>query len=268
MQKGISFDALVRESTDTSLVEQYAEDLVLGDITDREKLADLLAGYERCIHIPNLAAVKDVDRYIKVYEDSDLKKVVFVSSTNMFTKLPASTKPRREAAEVAIMKSGLNYVIIRPTMIYGGEDDRNICRLVQIIKNWPVFPVFNGGRAMQQPIYVKDHAQALVYALISDETNRKCYNISGKEPFTYQEMVSRLATVLDERIKIISVPVAPIYSITRMLERMHIPVPFRSEQLLRLVEDKYFDHQEAAKDFGFNPRSFEEGIIDGYWGGK
>ena len=32
------------------------------------------------------------------------------------------------------------------------------------------------------------------------------------------------------------------------------------EQLLRLREDKAFDHSAASRDFGFAPRSFAEGV--------
>jgi hypothetical protein len=45
-----------------------------------------------------------------------------------------------------------------------------------------------------------------------------------------------------------------------LLERIHFPFPIKSEQVLRLNENKDFSYEEAQKDFGFNPRSFEEGI--------
>ncbi|HZK60446.1 MAG TPA: hypothetical protein VFC41_00130, partial [Anaerovoracaceae bacterium] len=34
------------------------------------------------------------------------------------------------------------------------------------------------------------------------------------------------------------------------------------EQVLRMQEDKVFDHEMAKNDFGYNPVSFEEGIKD------
>jgi hypothetical protein len=37
-------------------------------------------------------------------------------------------------------------------------------------------------------------------------------------------------------------------------------MPVSPEQILRLNEDKVFDHQAAKEDFNYSPRSFTEGI--------
>ena len=72
---GMRFDALVRRSTDTGLVGKYAQNLVAGDITDVQDLAEVLQGYKRCIHIPDLARVKDAERYIEVYSESAWRRL-------------------------------------------------------------------------------------------------------------------------------------------------------------------------------------------------
>jgi hypothetical protein len=49
-------------------------------------------------------------------------------------------------------------------------------------------------------------------------------------------------------------------SLLKFFEWLHIPLPIKAEQVLRLNENKDFSYAEAEKDFGFNPLSFEEGI--------
>ena len=46
------------------------------------------------------------------------------------------------------------------------------------------------------------------------------------------------------------------------IERLNIKLTIKSEQILRLNEDKSFSHINAFNDFGFNPISFEEGIVE------
>jgi uncharacterized protein YbjT (DUF2867 family) len=261
---GIPFDALVRSTSDTSFVRQFADTTVESDIGDLPRLGEILRDYETCIHIPDLARIDSIDEYIAVFAAAGLRKAVFVSSTNMLTKLPARTKPRREAAERAIKNSGLNYVLIRPTMIYGGSDDRNVSRLIGLMKKLPLFPLFDGGRAMQQPIYIKDHAQALVDVLQNPACDRKCYIVSGPAPMSYREMVAQLAPLAGKKAHFVSIPVKPVYYSFRLLEKAKIHLPFRSEQLLRVVEDKAFGHDEATREFGFSPCSFAEGLLDGF----
>ena len=43
-------------------------------------------------------------------------------------------------------------------------------------------------------------------------------------------------------------------------ERRGLRLPLRAEQILRLEEDKCFDHADAARDLGYRPRTFEDGI--------
>jgi hypothetical protein len=52
----------------------------------------------------------------------------------------------------------------------------------------------------------------------------------------------------------------PIVRMLQFTERMKLRLPIKAEQVLRLNENKAFSYEEAQRDFGFNPRSFEEGI--------
>ena len=86
----------------------------------------------------------------------------------------------RVAAELAIETSSLKYTILRPTMIYGSDRDRNMWRLIRFMRYSPIVPIFGDGTSLQQPIYVDDVAQAIVGCLGSDKTIGKSYNIAGK----------------------------------------------------------------------------------------
>ena len=46
----------------------------------------------------------------------------------------------------------------------------------------------------------------------------------------------------------------------RLFEAIRLPLPVKSEQVKRLAEDKAFAHDDAARDFAFAPRGFEDGI--------
>ena len=43
-------------------------------------------------------------------------------------------------------------------------------------------------------------------------------------------------------------------------EHFNIYFPLSSEQIMRINEDKSFSHNEASKDFGFDPLSFKSGV--------
>ncbi len=96
-------------------------------------------------------------------ERAQVRGAVFVSTTAVTTTLPAATKRVRLAAEQRIAESALDWTILRPTMIYGAPGDRNLSRLLPLLRRAPVLPVPGGGH-LQQPVHVADVAHAVLAA--------------------------------------------------------------------------------------------------------
>ena len=138
--------------------------------------------------------------------------------------------------------------------------DRNMWRLIRFMRYSPIAPIFGDGKYLQQPIFVDDVAQAVVSCLGSDKTIGKSYNIAGKHPLTYNDVIDTIAKQMNKRVWKIHVPSKPVLSLLRFFERMRIPFSIKAEQVLRLNENKDFSYAEAQRDFGFRPLSFEEGI--------
>jgi len=191
-----------------------------------------------------------------------IRRALFVSTTAIFTQLNAPSKVRRTEAEKAIMGSPLDWTLLRPTMIYGTARDRNICRLIRYLARFPVLPVFGSGNYLQQPIHVGDLAGAISKAIRSERASRQAYNLSGKEPLTYNDLVRTVARLLGRRIRILHLPYRPVVAALVPFERLGVRLPIKGEQILRLNEHKAFSHDEAARDFGFAPRTFGVGVAD------
>jgi nucleoside-diphosphate-sugar epimerase len=189
-----------------------------------------------------------------------IKRAIFISTTAIFTTLNAKTKSVRMAAEEAIRNSGLQWTIIRPTMIYGTARDRNMARLVRYLSRWPVMPVGGRGTHLLQPVHVDDVVRAVLLALDRDVSIGRAYNIAGKAPLTFNEVIDVVAAQLGRRVFKLHQPMGPIASMLALAERAKLRLPVKAEQIRRLNEDKAFDYSDAARDLGYAPISFEEGI--------
>lgn len=189
-----------------------------------------------------------------------IRRAIFVSTTAIFTTLNAKTKSVRMSAEETIRTSGLQWTIIRPTMIYGTARDRNMVRLVRYLSRWPVMPVGGRGTHLLQPVHVDDVARAMLLALDHDVSIGRAYNVSGKAPLTFNQVIDVVAAELGKRVFKLHLPVAPVASILALAERAGLRLPIKAEQIRRLNEDKAFDYSDAARDLGYAPLAFEEGI--------
>jgi nucleoside-diphosphate-sugar epimerase len=218
-----------------------------------------MQGTDALVNIASLG-FGHADSIIRAAKEAGIQRAVFLSTTAIFTQLNAPSKKVRVAAELAVETSGLKYTILRPTMIYGSPRDRNMWRLIRFMRLSPIVPIFGDGKYLQQPIHVDDVAAAVLGCLKSDVTIGVSYNIAGKHPLTYNEVIDTIANAMNKRVWKLHIPSKPVVSLLGLFERIHIPFPIKAEQVLRLNENKDFSYLEAQRDFGFSPLAFEEGI--------
>lgn len=259
LQSGYHVRCLYRPTSDRFLLPQPEIEWVLGDLSDIRALTASMQGIDAIVNIASLG-FGHAESIISAVRKAGIQRAVFISTTAIFTQLDAKSKKIRVAAELAIENSGLKYTILRPTMIYGSPRDRNMWRLIQFMRTSPIVPIFGDGNSLQQPVYVGDVAQAVVNSLLRDKTICKNYNIAGKHPLTYNEVIDTIARQMKKRIGKFHLPARLVVHLLRLFEWMRIPFPFKAEQVLRLNEDKAFSYAEAQRDFDYNPLSFEDGI--------
>ena len=251
--------ALLRPDADPTWMEARQIPVAYADLNRPEQVAGAISG---CSALLNIASIGfgAAPAILEACRAAGVHRVVFVSTTAIFTQLNARSRTIRQAAEAAITASGLSTTIVRPTMIYGTPSDRNMIRLVRWLNRWPLLPVFGPGRALQQPVHVSDVAWAVVQSLETPASIGRQFNISGAAPLTYNEVVSLTAAALGRRVHRLHLPVRPVLLLLRLAERLSIRLPIKAEQILRLNEDKVFAHVEATAVLGYAPMSFAQGI--------
>lgn len=259
IEKGFDLRCLARPASDRSILSGFNIDWRTGDVTDEESLKSAMAGMDSLVNLVSLGFGWG-PRIVRAAEQSSIHRTIFLSTTAIFTSLEPKTKGFRKEAEEAIISSSLCWTLLRPTMIYGGSKDRNICRLLKFIRTWPILPIFGTGQYLLQPVYVRDVAHAVVDCLNSSQTERQVYDISGAAPLTFEQLLSIIEQKLNRQVCKIHIPYKPVSFTLALLESLGISLPISSEQIRRLNEHKAFDHSAARTDFGYSPLTFEEGI--------
>jgi nucleoside-diphosphate-sugar epimerase len=145
-------------------------------------------------------------------------------------------------------------------MIYGRPGDRNVERLVRLVRRSPVIPLPGGGHGLQQPVHVDDLADAVVRCLERENTVGHSFDLAGPEPLTLRELVETTAAALGRTVRLVPVPLRAAVAGARVYERIRRQPGLRAEQLERLGEHKAFDISEAVDALGFGPRPFAEGM--------
>lgn len=214
----------------------------------------------------SLAPIVTLADYLPMLAAYGARRVVALSSTSRFTKTTSSDPAERAwveqlvAAEEHLIEwsraRGVEWVILRPTLIYGLGRDRNIAVIASFIRRFGFFPLVGKGEGLRQPVHARDVAQACYETLVSPVPNR-AYTISGAETLTYRDMVDRVFRALDRRARFLVVPVS-VFRVAFLLLRLIPRFRYLSVAMVeRMNRDLAFDHAEATRDFGFSPSGFK-----------
>lgn len=260
LEKHWRIRCLVRSTSDISSLPRADIEIVRGNLDNPQSLEDVFRGVDQVLNIASLG-FGHAPAIVRTAESAGVKRGIFISTTAIFTSLNPPSKAVRLEAEKTIETSDIEWTILRPTMIYGSSRDRNMSRLVRFLRRSPIIPVFGAGGHFQQPLYVGDLAWAIVAALTSPNTIRKSYNISGADALTFNQVVDTVSQLLNRKVLKWHLPVAPIVSVLKGFDHLPFRLPITAEQVLRLNEDKKFDHGAALQDFGYRPKRFRQGMI-------
>lgn len=191
------------------------------DDPDGTREAFAAAGAEALLNLASLG-FGHAGTIVGAARAAGLRRAVFVSTTAVTTTLNAPSKQVRLAAEETIRASGLDWTIIRPTMIYGGPDDRNMCRLLALLRRSPVVPLPDGGRGLHQPVHVDDLADVLLRAIGADIAVGRRYDVAGPRALPLREIVDEAAAALGRRVVCVPVPLRPTIRLAKLAGRARV----------------------------------------------
>jgi uncharacterized protein YbjT (DUF2867 family) len=241
----------------TSRVELLGEtELAYGDARDEESLVRALSGVDVFVH---LAGVEYAPQVVSAMRRAGVQRLLIVSSTSAHSSFASRSEPKL-AMEKVVKESGLDWTVVRPTMIYGSERDKNMRRLLRFLDRSPVFPIFGPGDNLWQPVYYEDLAAGVLAALEHPGAVGESYDLPGAEPLAYRELVRVAACALGQEVRTVHLPLEPVYRGLRLVERTGVSLPVSSDQVQRLREDKAYPYEKARRELGYSPRRFEEGI--------
>jgi uncharacterized protein YbjT (DUF2867 family) len=159
-------------------------------------------------------------------------------------------------AQEYVAKSGLDWTAMRPSVIWGPQDEfanvqARLIRLTPII-----FPIVGDGKAKFQPVYVGDVVEAIVKSLDDPTTVGQEYELGGPEVLTYEEIVDRAMKALHtSRIKV-HAPVALLRPVVGIMQAV-LPNPPATTTLLDLLAtENVVSNNALVSKFNITPTPF------------
>lgn len=195
---------------------------------------------------------------ISFCKKNNIGNILFLSTVNIYLKHKGDYALSKIDAEELIKNSGLNYYILRPSLIYGANDP-GLSRIINHIKKSKLFPVFGDGKKTEQPIYIHELIRLITTILFSGEKNI-IIDACGRTACTYNELLDTIAHILKKKIYKIHIPVAPVQLILHFIEALNLPFPLNSEQVAHIDENLDRDMRTIEAKYNLRLEDFKDNL--------
>ncbi len=241
-------------------------EVVAGDVTDPSSLIPVMAGVDAVIHLVAIAIEKGDRTYeaintqgminvVDVAQNAGVRRFINMSQNGATRDAPYRFLASKGAAQDYVAASDLAWTALRPSVVWGPQDEfANV--QARLIKLTPlIFPIVGDGQARFQPIWVGDLIEAAARALDDAATIGSEYTLGGPEVLTYAEIVQRVLDALGARRWTVNVPVPLLRPVVRLMQLL--PNPPVTLSLLDMLNVDNATPANALTDvFGITPRPF------------
>ena len=236
-------------------------EIVLGDLDDQQDLDRMTKDVDVLFHI---AGIQRSWRLVEAAAANQVRRMVLVHTTGIYSKYKAAGEEYRQTEakiDALTRREGISVTYLRPTMIYGTLDDRNMIQFIKMVDRLNPMPMVDHGRYTLQPVNCRDLGKAYWQVLSAlDQTGGKSYILSGRDSLLLCELFEEIAGCLGVRRSFCSVPFPLAYAGAWGVYGLTLgKLDFR-EKVQRLCEDRSFPHEDAVRDFGYAPMPFAEGL--------
>jgi len=211
-------------------------EIIEGDLLTAVAYESVLEQVDTVIHLAAATGKVNPGEYFKVnafgtmllldrckQEKSAVKNFLFVSSIAVSFKNKSRYfyAQSKEQAENYVKTSGLNYTILRPTMIMG-KGSPVFAGLAQLA-GLPVIPVFGKGKNLIQPIHVKDVVKAIIHIEADSRYHGEVLELGGPETVSIKDFMRKIAREKKKSKKspaVFHLPIGLIAFFLSILERV------------------------------------------------
>ncbi|MFT3802268.1 MAG: NAD-dependent epimerase/dehydratase family protein [Burkholderiaceae bacterium] len=170
------------------------------------------------------------------------------------------TRTKREQ-ERLIVASGIDAVVLRPTLMFGWFDRKHLGWLARFMKKVPIFPIPGHGRYMRQPLYAGDFARIIARCLQTRPTGQ-AYNITGLEQVDYIDIIRRIKASTNARCVILKIPYSLFSALLKIWAVFDESPPFTTAQLKALTAGDEFEVIDWPGIFAVTPTPFDKAVYE------
>ena len=244
--------------------------LVQGDPLTGRDLDSAVAGADAVVNLVGIVNetgrrggfdrihVQLVERALAACRAAGIRRFIQISALKAATNGPSHYLRSKGQGETRVRESGLDWTIMRPSVIFGPED-RFVNRFARMLRVLPVLPLAR-AHARLAPVWVGDVAEAVLRALGSREAVGQTYQLCGPKVYSLREIVRLIGTITGRPRPILPLP-PTLGRLQALVLQMFPGKPFSMDNFLSLsVHSICESGASGLRSLGITPTGLENGL--------
>jgi NADH dehydrogenase len=195
-------------------------------------------------------------------------RLIHISAIGADAESPALYARTKAAGEAAVREAAPDAVILRPSIVFGPEDDF-FNRFAAMAQMSPVLPLVGGGETKFQPVFVGDLAEAVMAAVDGRTQPGATYEIGGPAVKSFRELLELVLKTTQRRRILAPLPFGLARLQAKVLQLL--PKPLLTEDQVELlksdnvVSDAAKAEGRTLEGLGIHPQSVEAIVPTYLW---
>jgi NADH dehydrogenase len=194
--------------------------------------------------------------------------LVHVSAIGADPNSPSQYARSKAEAERRVLAALNQAVIMRPSIVFGPEDDF-FNRFAALARFSPVLPLVGGGQTRFQPVFAGDVATAIADAVDGKAKGGTVYELGGPDVHTFKELMQFVLKTIERKRLLVPVPFFAASMKAMFLQFMPKPLLTPDQvELLRadnVVSDAAKADGRTLAAFGIDPEPIEAIVPSYLW---
>lgn len=270
LAEGHKLRTVVRDRYAAQTKLDHRVNIVTADLLSGGGLGEAIAGCDAVIHLVGVILEKHRYTFEKAHVVTtrnllDAAKAVRVRRWIQMSALGARPngvsryQTTKWEAEELVRGSGMQFAILRPSIIFGPRDGF-VSQMVDVMRKSPLIrPIPGNGRYRFRPIYVDNVVDCFAQALTGERALGKAVELVGPEELTLEKMLAEIASCVGIHKPALKVPMPIMYLNAALMSVLPEP-PVTIDQLRMLREGSTADPGPMRAIFDVNPIGFREGL--------
>ena len=258
--KGHEVRALVRVPSVGRIDAREGIEVLAGDVLDTHACLRAVDGCDAVVHLIGIRRESPEDgiSYEALHTEATyaimdaakrggVERAIFLSGLGARPDAPSGYHRTKFESEEIVRKSGMRWTIFRPSVIFGPGDEFH--PLVADLVHRPIVPVIDGGKALLQPISLRNIAEPIARAATMPETQGKIYEAGGPERVAFIDLLYTIARHYGVWPNTLSVSSRLAKPLVKFAQRFR-SFPLTLDELYMLLEDNICDSTVFTTTFG------------------